>query len=102
MFYAVMDEILKQVHKLKGYKMGSKEVKILCYADDAVLVAESEDDLQRLLYQFNKAAKKLNMVISTAKTKSMTTSKTPIRCKLMVDDRIIHQEGKFKYQGIDT
>ena len=30
----------------------------------------------------------------------MTTSKTSIRCKLVVDDKIIHQEGKFKY--LDT
>ena len=74
-----MDEIIKLVRKLKGYKMGNKEVRILCYADDVVLVAESEDDLQRLLHQFNKTAKKFNMVISTAKTKSMTTSKTPMQ-----------------------
>ena len=66
-----------------------------------MLVAESENDLQRLLYQFNKTAKKFNMVISAAKTKSMTTSKTPIWCKLVVDDKIIHQEGKVKYLGID-
>ena len=73
----------------------------MLFRSDAVLVAESEDDLQRLLYQFNKTATKFNMVISAAKTKSMTTSKTPIRCKLVVDDKIIHQEGKVKYLGID-
>ena len=42
------------------------------------------------------------MVISAAKTKSMTTSKTSIRCNLVVDDKIIHQEGKVKQLGIDT
>ena len=63
---------------------------------------ESEDDLQRLLSQFNKTAKKFNMVISVTKTKSMTTSKTSIRCKLVVDDKIVHQEGKLKYLEIDT
>ena len=31
----------------------------------------------------------------------MTTSKTPIRCKFVVDDKIVHQEGKVKYLGID-
>ena len=46
--------------------MGNKEVKILCYGDDTTLVAESEDDLQRLSYQFNKTAKKFNTVISAA------------------------------------
>ena len=88
----VMDKIMKQVRKLKGYKMGNKEVKILCHADDAVPVAKSGNDLQRL-------SKKFNVVISAARPKFMTTSKTPIRCKLVVDDIIIHQEGKFKYLG---
>jgi len=37
----VMDEIIKNTPNLKGFKMGNKDVKILCYADDA----ENEDDL---------------------------------------------------------
>ena len=41
------------------------------------------------------------MVISAAKTKSMTTSKTPIKCKLVVNDKIICREGKIKYKGIN-
>lgn len=39
--------------------MGQEETKIQCYADDAVLLAENEDDLQRLLHQFNMTAKKI-------------------------------------------
>ena len=31
----------------------------------------------------------------------MSASKTTIRCKLVVDDKIIHQEEKFKYLGMD-
>ena len=41
------------------------------------------------------------MVISVKKTKSMTTFKTPIRCKLVVDDKIIHEQRKFEYLRID-
>lgn len=40
------------------------------------------------------------MVISTSKTKCITTVKTPTRYKLIVDDKIIQQEMKFKYLGI--
>ena len=64
-------------------------------------MAGSENDLQGPLYQFIKTAKKFNVVISAAKTNSKITPKIPIRCKLVVDDKIIHQEGKFKYLGID-
>lgn len=33
--------------------MGDRTLRILCYADDTVLLTETEDDLQRLLYKFN-------------------------------------------------
>lgn len=66
-----------------------------------LLKAENEDDLQRLLHTFNTVAKSLGLTISASKTKCMTTSKTPIRCKLAIDDKIIHQEVKFSYLGIE-
>ncbi|XP_057652376.1 uncharacterized protein LOC130891569 [Diorhabda carinulata] len=81
--------------------MWDRNITILCYADDAVLVAKNEDDLQRLLNLFNWTAKSFNMIISASKTKCMTTSKTPIRRELVVDDQIIHQVMKFKYLGIE-
>lgn len=55
--------------------MGNSEIAILSYADYIVLVAESEDDLQRLIRLFNCIAKSFNMMISTQITKSMATSK---------------------------
>lgn len=101
LFNIVMDEIIRKVRNGEGYKMGNQQIKILCYADDAVLVAESEDALQRQLHQFNITAKKFNMTISSQKTKCMTTSREPLRCKLAIDDEIIQQEMKFTYLGIE-
>ena len=76
--------------------MGHTEFKILCFADDAVLIAESEDNLQRMLFGFNK----YNMSMSIPKTKSMTISKEPIRCKLALNDQPIEQVMSFEYLGI--
>ncbi|XP_015187255.1 PREDICTED: uncharacterized protein LOC107072109 [Polistes dominula] len=92
LFTIIMDEIIKKVREQRGYQMGNREIKISCYADDAVLIAENEDDLQRLLYTFNIASTRIN--------KCMTTSKTPLRCKLVVDDNIIEQVMEFNYLGI--
>lgn len=99
LFNLIMDEIINSVKNLKGYKMGNNEIKIACYADDVVLFAEEEDDLQRLLFQFNKTAKKYNMLISTSKTKSMTFSKEPIRCKLVIENENIEQVMSINYLG---
>ena len=38
-----MEEIIIAV---KGYKIGNANFDIICYADDAVFIAEFEDDLQ--------------------------------------------------------
>lgn len=45
---------------------------ILCYANDTVLIAENEDNLQRLLYKFYKSWTELNLKILNGKTKFMT------------------------------
>lgn len=44
----VMNEIIKRTRRAKN-KRGNKNITILCYADDAVLLAESEDELQHLI-----------------------------------------------------
>lgn len=69
--------------------------------DDAVLIAEIENDLQRIPHQFNKTANKFKMNISTTKTKAMITSRTPFRCKLERDNKFIQKEMKFKTLGIE-
>jgi len=51
----------------RGHRMGTTELKIWCYADDDVVIAENEDNLQQMLFQ---AAKKYNL-ISLPKTNSM-------------------------------
>ena len=33
---------------LQGYRIGNKEINIVCYANDTALIAGTEDDLQRL------------------------------------------------------
>ncbi|XP_045480943.1 uncharacterized protein LOC123685328 [Harmonia axyridis] len=96
-----MDEIIEEVKKTtRGYRLTTGVIKIICYADDAVIVADSEDDLQRLLFKFYTNAKTLNMEISNAKTKSLVASKEPIRCKLVLEDRPIEQLMSVAYLGV--
>jgi hypothetical protein len=67
LFNAVMDKIIESVRKQPGYQLWSLNIQIVCYADDAVLIADSEDKLQELLNQFFITAKTYNMVVSTSK-----------------------------------
>ena len=52
-FNIVMYEIIKNLRDLQGYPLGDENVNIICYADDAPLIADNEDDLQRLLNRFS-------------------------------------------------
>ncbi|XP_055378925.1 uncharacterized protein LOC129610383 [Condylostylus longicornis] len=82
--------------------MGNRRINILCYADDATVIAENEDDAQRLLFNFAKAAEQYNMKISIEKTKSMVIAKNPIRCKLVINNKSVEQVMKFNYLGVET
>lgn len=42
-----MDEIIKKLRTVRGYKLKGKTINILCYDDDAVLVFENEDVLNQ-------------------------------------------------------
>ena len=100
LFNTIMDEIIKDVKDAgRGYELW-QEIKIVCYADDAVLISDNEDDLQRLLYAFEKSADKFNMKISIDKTKALTIAKQPLRCKLAVYQRPIEQVMEINYLGV--
>lgn len=103
LFNLILDQIVNKVKTIgKGYKMGQKEIKILCYADDTVLIAENEEDLQRMLHKFNQTAEEYNMQISISKTQAMTISKEPLRCKLSLNNKTIEQVMTFNYLGAIT
>lgn len=85
-----MDGINAEAKKVvKGFRMGDEEIKVICYADDSVRVAEDEDNLQRLLYNFEQMA--FNMKIYTTNTKSHTVSRKPWRCKFDIYNKSVEQ-----------
>ena len=57
LFNLVMDEIIKEVKTAgRGYRMGNKQIKICCYADDVVLISKDVVNLQQLLFRFQNIA----------------------------------------------
>jgi hypothetical protein len=103
LFNIIMDKIIEDIKALQlGYTMGNNHIGILCYADDAVLLADSESDLQKLLQQFHTSSQLFNMKISINKTKSMVTSRQPVQCNLVIDNDTIEQVTRFKYLGVEV
>lgn len=97
-----MDEIIEEVSGMRlGYRTHKKPISMICYADDATLLAETEDDLQRQLQRFNQASTQFNMKISISKTKCMTFAREPKRCKPVINNEIVEQVTTFRYLGVD-
>ena len=81
--------------------MGGTPIQAICYADDAVLIADSEENLQKILIKFDQPAKKLNMEISLKKTKYLSICKTYQKCEIKQGDTILEQVSKFNYLGVE-
>lgn len=60
--------------------------------DDAILIADTEDNLQGLFRKFEITARKYVMAISIKKTKTMVILKEPVCCKFKVEEQGIVQK----------
>ena len=94
-----MNEITKNLKGLQGYPLGDENVNMICYADDATLIADNEDDL-RLLNSFSQSCTNFDLKISSKKMKSLIISKEPLKCTLQVYNTTIEQVTSFNYLGV--
>jgi len=97
LFNLIMDKIIANMPKGLGYRMGKVPINIICYADDAVLIADGEENLKILLLRFDQMAERLSMEISLNKTKSLTISRNHTKCEVELRGTSIEQVPKFNY-----
>ena len=71
------------------------------YADDTVLLAETEEDLQEILNEVNRIGKTFDMKMNAKTTKTMLVSKdvTSTNVSVKIDGDIIKQTGNYTYFG---
>ena len=71
------------------------------YADDAVLIAGSESQLQELLNTVVDASLHRGISVNIQKTQCMVISKTKITpaCNIHINNETIKQVEQFKYLG---
>ena len=85
----------------KGIHMGGTTITNLRYADDTVLLAETEEDLQEILNEVNRIGKMFDMKMDEKKTKTMLASRdaTSTKVSVKIDGDIIKQTDKYTYLG---
>ena len=93
--------ILQELEVEKGLKVGGQNITNLRYADDTFLLAESVEDLQKLLDVVVREHGLKGLSINCKKTECMVVSKKKEipRCSLKVKDQIIKQVSVFNCLG---
>lgn len=97
---AVFDEAMEDGDA--GIKVNGTRINNIRYADDSVLLADSLEDLQKMMNHLNRASIKYGLKINTAKTKFMVVSrrKTPYEnARLIIDGTPLERVTKYKYLG---
>ena len=83
--FSVYSEVLiNALEDLNGVLVGGVNIHNLRYADDTVLMAKSEEDLQKLVNRLDQISREFGMEINIKKTEVMTVSKRTVKpdCKI--------------------
>ena len=70
LFNLYTERIFGETEELPGVKVNGHNINNLRYADDTVLLAESEEDLQRIIDVVNRESKKYGLHMNVKKTKT--------------------------------
>ena len=76
--------VMEKMTECDGVRTGGKNVNNIRYADDMVLVADSADELQRLLNRLMHVCKRMRLRISKGKTEVMGVTKRSERLPLTI------------------
>ena len=101
LFNIYSEIILRTISDIEGVKVGGRNVNNLRYADDTVLIADSEQGLQNLLSAVADESEAMGLQLNAKKTECMVVSKkqtTPV-CNITCKGTNIKQVENFKYLG---
>uniref|UniRef100_A0A8C6Q6L6 Reverse transcriptase domain-containing protein n=1 Tax=Nothobranchius furzeri TaxID=105023 RepID=A0A8C6Q6L6_NOTFU len=100
LFISFMDRISRHSQGVEGIRFGGLRIRSLLFADDVVLLASSERDLQLSLEQFAVDCEAAGMRISSSKSETMVLIRKRVECLLRVRDEVLPQVEEFKYLGV--
>jgi len=103
LFNIYLDEIITkwQNQDITGIRLPiNQQLSALLFADDQVIIADTEDNLQKAVHKLNQIITKYCLTISVQKTKLMAfKGRDPVRTKIAIDNKIIEQVNVFNCLG---
>ena len=101
LFNIYSEMILRNLENYPGVKINGENINNIRYADDTVLIADSEENVQRLLDITIEKSEEMGLTLNVKKTECMVISKKAIvpSCNLQSRGQQIKLVKKFKYLG---
>ena len=101
LFNLYSENILRGLHDIKGLRVGGYNFNNLRYADDIVLIAESQEKLQEMLNVIVERSAERGLSVNLKKTECMVVSKkiNNPACNITIGNQIIKQVNRFEYLG---
>jgi len=75
------------------YKLNGGIVKDICCADDIILLATSEAELQELVDRLDRISHKYSLLINVDKTKAMASN--CVACRILIQNEQLEQADTF-------
>ena len=80
-----------------GLQIGGRLITNLCYADDIILLATTEAELQELVDRLDRVSRKYSLLINVDTTKLMATD--GIAFCTLIQNELLEQVDTFPYLG---
>ena len=100
-FFIYSEIIMRALEGMPGIKVGGYNMNNIRYADDTVLIADNEKELQEMLDTVVRESEKKGLSLNKKKTEVMVISKkncTPA-CNIVMNGTVLKQVHKFNYLG---
>ena len=81
LFNIYSEMILRNLENYPGVKINGENINNIRYADDTVLIADSEENLQRLLDKTIEKSEEMGLTLKVKKTECMVISKKASKCR---------------------
>jgi hypothetical protein len=104
LFAIFANDLVQEVNDLDlGFDLGGRKVSMLLYADDIVCIAQTEEDLQRILDKLRDWCRKWRVLINTDKSKCIhfrPGRRQQTSYEFRIGQNIIELVDSYKYLGV--
>ena len=101
LFSLYSQAVIDKMADMEGIKVGGMNINNIRYADDTVIIADTEEKLQSLLDRLNVECRAMGLKINIGKTEVMgvTKRKEQLRVNVNIDGQAVKQVRSFRYLG---